>query len=160
MPSSDSFREPCEDQLCLDRNQRSFYCDQCDCSFCDICWDKQPAHGPKKRGLHERIDSSVVERYRDILESSLNGQEQEALHKGDEDTTWFGISRNRADDPVFEDFGRYATLMAESLPPTPMIRYPQLVSFIGQTGKSNQLGLQLLYSSVTGAKQHENYSQM
>ena len=150
MSLSDS-REPCEGQSCFNKNQRSFYCDQCDCSFCDLCWDKQPAHGPKKRGLHEKIDRQVVERYRSILESSSSNQEQDVLHKEDEDTTWFGIGRNRADDPVFEDYGRYATLMAESLPPKPMARYPQLVSFVGQTGKSSQISLILLYSPTAGA---------
>lgn len=150
-PFSSDFRESCEDPSCPNKIERSFYCDQCDCSFCDLCWDQQPAHGPKKRVLHERIDRQVVERYRNILESSSNNQEQDALHKEDEDTTWFGIGRNRTDEPIFEDYGRYAALMAESLPPNPMIRYPKLVSFIGQTGKSSQLSLLLLYSLIAGA---------
>lgn len=138
MSSSDDSGGLCEDKSCPDSNQRSFFCHQCDCSFCDLCWDKQPAHGPKKRGLHEKIDRLVVERYRNILESSSSIQDQHVLHKEDEDTTWFGIGRNGADDPIFEDYGRYAALMAESLPVTPMVRYPQLVSFVGQTGKSSQ----------------------
>lgn len=149
MPSSDYVRDPCEDLSCPDRKQRSFFCHQCDSSFCDICWDKQPAHRPNKRGLHERIDRLVDERYRNILESSSS--DQDVLHKEDEDTTWFGIGRNRDDDPIFEDYGRYATLMAESLSATPIVRYPQLVSFIGQTGKSSQLSLLALYSPIAGA---------
>ena len=68
----------------------------------------------------------------------MSVQEQDALHKDDEDTTWFGIGRNGADEPVFEDYGRFATLMAQSLSNTPMTRYPQLVSFIGQTGNSTR----------------------
>lgn len=116
-----------------------------------MCWDKQPAHRPNKRGLHERADRLVDERYRNIFESSSSIQDQDALHKEDEDTTWFGIGRNKADDPIFEDFGRYATLMAESLSATPIVRYPQLVSFIGQTGKSSQLSLLSLYSPIAGA---------
>lgn len=151
MSSSDYFGELCEDKSCPDKNQRSFFCDQCDCNFCDMCWDKQPAHRPNKRGLHERIDRLVVERYRNILESSSSIQDQDALHKEDEDTTWFGIGRNRADDPILEDYGRYATLMAESLSVTPIVRYPQLVSFVGQTGKSSQSCLLSLYSLIAGA---------
>lgn len=93
----------------------------------------------------------MVERYRNILESSSSVQDQDALHKEDEDTTWFGIGRNRADDPIFEDYGRYATLMAESLSATPILRYPQLVSFVGQTGTSSQLSLLSLYLPIVGA---------
>ena len=135
-------REPCEDNSCPDEALPTFYCAQCDCSFCDTCWDKQPAHKPKKRGsdgrAHERIDRLVVERYRNILEPTSDSQEQEYLHKDDEDTTWFGVGRNEADEPVFEDYGQYATLMAESLSETHKIRFPQLVSFVGQTGRAER----------------------
>lgn len=133
------FREPCEHDSCPDISQSTFYCVNCDCSFCDTCWDKQPPHKPNKRGsdghAHERIDRLVVERYRNILEPPSSINEQDALYKDDEDTTWFGVSRNRAGEPVFEDYERYATLMAESPSLVPRVRYPQLVSFIGQTGK-------------------------
>ena len=138
--SPDLLREPCEGDSCPLDTLPTFYCAQCDCSFCDTCWDKQPAHKPKKRATdghaHEKIDRLVVERYRNILEPSSNTQGQESLHKDDEDTTWFGIGRDQADDPVFADYGRYATLMAESLSEAHKLRYPQLVSFVGQTGNS------------------------
>lgn len=147
-PGADpSFREPCEHDSCHDKGQLTFYCVNCDCSFCDTCWDKQPAHKPKKRGFdghaHEKIDRLVVERYRNIFEPPSSIDKQDALYKDEEDATWFGIGHNRAGDPVFEDYGRYTTLMAESLLPTPKVRYPHLVSFIGQTGKSSQLRLLL-----------------
>ena len=132
---SEFLREPCEDYSCTDKAQPTYYCAQCDCSFCDTCWDKQPAHKPKKRGAdgraHEKIDRLVVERYRNILEPISDSQEQD-----DEDTTWFGVGRNEADEPVFEDYGQYATLMAESHSEAHKIRFPQLVSFIGQTGRA------------------------
>ena len=140
---TDQLREPCEDESCRGRDQRTFYCVHCDCSFCDTCWDKQPAHKPNKRGsdgqAHEKIDRLVVERYRNILEPSVSVQEQDALHKDDEDTVWFGIGRNGADEPIFEDYGRFAMLMAQSLSNAIRARYPQLVSFIGQTGNSSKL---------------------
>lgn len=135
----DLHREPCEG--CPGEALPTFYCAQCDCNFCDTCWDHQPAHRPNKRGTdgqaHERIDRLVVERYRNILEPTSNSQEQEDLHKDDEDTTWFGIGHNEAGEPVFEDYEQYATLIADSLSEAHKIRYPQLVSFIGQTGKVN-----------------------
>lgn len=154
------FREPCEHDPCPDYSKPTFYCVNCDCSFCDTCWDKQRPHKPNKRGsdghAHEKIDRLVVERYRNILEPPSSIEEQDALYKDDEDTTWFGIGRNRAGDPVFEDYERYATLMAESLPRTPRVRYPQLVSFIGQTGKSGQLSL-LLCTLLTISRSREKY---
>ena len=139
--SSNHLREPCQVDSCPIEGLPTFYCAQCDCSYCDTCWDKRPAHKKKKRGTHghphEKIDRLMVERYRNILEPSSNVQEQEGLHKDDEDTTWFGIGRDQADDPVFEDYGQYASLMAESLSEAHKVRYPQLVSFIGQTGTIN-----------------------
>lgn len=153
-------REPCENDPCPDRSRCTFYCVNCDCSFCDTCWDKQPPHKPNKRGsdghAHEKIDRLVVKRYRDILEPPSSIDEQEALYKDDEDTTWFGISHNRAGDPVFEDYERYATLMGESLPQTHGVRYPQLVSFIGQTGKSSQLSL-VLFTLLTNSRSRKKH---
>lgn len=147
-PGADlSFREPCEHDSCHNKGQLTFYCVNCDCSFCDTCWDKQPAHKPKKRAFdgyaHEKVDRLVVERYRNIFEPPSSIDNQDALYKEEEDATWFGIGHNRAGDPVFEDYGRYTTLMAESIMPTPKVRYPHLVSFIGQTGKSSQPSLPL-----------------
>lgn len=157
---NDRFREPCEHDSCSDKRQLTFYCVNCDCSFCDTCWDKQPPHKPNKRGsdghAHEKLDRLVVERYRNILEPPSSTEEQDALYKDDEDTTWFGIGRNQAGDPVFEDYGRYATLMAESLLLTPRVRYPQLVSFIGQTGKSSQFRL-LLCTLLTNSRSREKH---
>ena len=135
-------RELCEDNLCPGEALPTFYCAQCDCSFCDTCWDKQPAHKPKKRATdgqaHEKIDRLVVERYKNILAPTSDRKEQEDLHRDDADTTWFGVSRNEADEPVFNDYEQYARLMADSLSEAHKIRYPQLVSFIGQTGKADR----------------------
>lgn len=136
--STSPYREPCEGESCRNKSLRTFYCFHCDCSFCELCWARQPAHKPNKRGsdgrAHEKIDRLLVEKYRNILEPDLSFKDQDALHKDDENTTWFGISRDEADEPIFEDYGRYATLMAESLS-NRIMRYPRLVSFIGRTGK-------------------------
>jgi hypothetical protein len=132
-------RKPCEGDICGGKGQPTYFCNFCDCSFCDECWDKERAHKPGKKGpdgyAHEKEDLLVVERYRDILEPSSDVHEQQALHRDDEDTTWFGIGRDMSDAPVFEDYGRYAALMAGSLTAKFSVRYPQLISFIGQTGE-------------------------
>ena len=132
-------RKPCEGDSCKGHGQPTYFCVHCDSSFCEECWDNERPHRPGKRGAdglaHEKTDLLVVERYRNILEGSSDPGEQEALHKDDEDTTWFGIGRDVLGAPIFEDYGRYAALMAESLTSAWHTRYPRLVSFIGQTGK-------------------------
>ena len=143
--------EQCEGDDCPSVNQPLHYCLECDCSFCDLCWDRQPAHRPKKTGAtrrqHERIDRTVVEKYQDILEPTSNRDEQAQLHDLDEDTTWFGVGRDEAGDPSLQDFPRYASLVAASMSEEHEIRYPQLVSFIGQTGLlSSSAGLLILTS--------------
>lgn len=89
---------------------------------------------------HEKTDRNVVNRLRDILEPKRTVEEQQSLHKNDEDTTWFGIARDTANLPIFQDYGRYGTIMSESQTSENNVRYPQLVSFIGQTG-SKSLGI-------------------
>lgn len=133
--------QPCEGGNCDGNGQPTYFCVHCDSNFCDGCWGTIVQHRPGKRGPdglpHEKMDLRVVSRLRNILEPSSDPQAQRALHRDDEDTTWFGIGRNGSNDPVFQDYGRYAAIMADSLPPERFTRYPQLVSFIGQTGKSS-----------------------
>lgn len=100
----------------------------------------------------EKIDRLVVERYQNIFEPPSSIDKQDGLYKDEEDATWFGIGHNRAGDPVFEEYGRYTTLMAESMLPTPKVRYPYLVSFIGQTGKSANLDYSyFFFNTIIGA---------
>jgi len=79
------------------------------------------------------------------LEPGLTSQHEiKLLHEKDEDTTWFGILREDTGFPSFQDYGRYASLMAESArsPMSPNglwngardSRCPSLVSFVGETG--------------------------
>lgn len=131
--SDDIEYDQCEDSSCQSKDESIFYCTQCDCSFCVACWPKQLAHKPNKK-WHEQTDRVLVEKYRRILEPTSNNQEKNALYKPDEDTTWFGIARNQNDDSTFEDYGRFGELMAEGDLGPHELRYPRLVSFIGQTG--------------------------
>ena len=74
----------------------------------------------------------------------MSEEQAKLLHQKDEGTTWFGILREDTGFPSFQDYGRYASLMAESSrsPLSPNAqwnrardsRYPSLVSFVGQTG--------------------------
>lgn len=55
------------------------------------------------------------------------------MHRADEDTTWFGVARDDQ-NPVLQDYGRYTAIMTGNLSKEVGERFPQLVTFIGQTG--------------------------
>lgn len=135
--------EKCEGGMCGPQKSKTWYCSNCDTVFCDVCWQIQIPHkkGKLVDGLpHEKTDQNVVKKLKAILEPPDSQEELRELHRRDEDTTWFGVIRNPNPDPItgltrtsFKDYGRYAALMAETRPPNGELRYPQLVSFIGQT---------------------------
>ena len=76
----------------------------------------------------------MVHRLRQILEPSRTEAEHEAELQEDEDTTWFGFGRDATGQPVLHDYGRFAAIMGETFTEDAGERYPQLVSFIGETG--------------------------
>lgn len=125
------------------------YCNVCGSTFCAECWDSQVPHRKNRLAPgavpHERTDHNVAMKIKDILDSKPSDTEQERLHKNDEDTSWFGIVREDGELPLFQDYGRYANLMASTSRSqwTSVSRlhsaqrdnrYPSLVSFVGQTG--------------------------
>jgi hypothetical protein len=138
LPSrSNSEAEPCD--VCKRANVTTWTCIQCNNdSFCDDCWGKERAHRHGAVGFdgkpHEKTDRRVVERLREILEPERSPEQQQELHRSDDDTTCFGIARDSANLPIFQDYERYASIMAQSRTSEVNVRYPQLVSFIGQTG--------------------------
>jgi hypothetical protein len=73
-----------------------------------------------------------------VLESDTTETEQEQMHSKDENTTWFGIIRERGEMPLFQDYGRYAQIMSDitsrDAHGAQETRYPGMVSFVGQTG--------------------------
>ena len=79
------------------------------------------------------------------------------MHMDDIDTTWFGVVREGHERPMFQDYGRYATIVAgvknlrleatPSLSPTSdgdEALYPSLISFVGQTGAGKSSLIKLL----------------
>lgn len=123
-------------------------CTYCDMDFCDPCWGKQGQHKPGKKGPdglpHEKANPGIVKRLKDILSPPSDQNVQERLHFEDEDTTWFGVTRDAYNRPFFQDQGRYASVMAESNTGEHQSRYPQLVSFIGQTGAGKSTLIKML----------------
>jgi hypothetical protein len=123
-------------------------CSYCDVNFCDDCWDK---HGPHKAGRtdpdglpHEKANPTIVKRLQHILTPPQEHSEQQMLHIEDEDTTYFGMVRNSQSSPAFQDYGRYSAIMADSNSGEFKFRYPQLVSFIGQTGAGKSRLIKML----------------
>lgn len=92
------------------------------------------------------LSHTIAKKIKETLESHITSEDdRKLLHQQDEDKTWFGILREDNGFPSFQDYGRYANLMAESSRSTMSSsgrgsgsrdsRYPSLVSFVGQTGK-------------------------
>ncbi|KAE9377253.1 hypothetical protein N431DRAFT_542623 [Stipitochalara longipes BDJ] len=110
---------------------------------------------------HEKTDVNVVNSLKGILDPPSSLDTLKKLHEDDAGSKWFGVERSDhphpvtgLHQPVFRNYGRYATLMAESRPSNGCTRYPQLVSFIGQT--SNGDSTSDFPSPVVGASRHDN----
>ncbi|KAI0421978.1 hypothetical protein F5X98DRAFT_360733 [Xylaria grammica] len=138
---------PC--QTCATVAETTFTCIQCNnLAFCDACWSKWILHIPGAVGWngkpHEKADPRVVDRLRQILEPTRTEQEHEAELLEDQDTTWFGYGRDASNHPQLYDYGRFAAIVAETQTEQMGERYPQLASFIGETGAGKSTLIKLL----------------
>ena len=142
---------PCEE--CKRIDIPTSFCVNCDSNFCDECWSNERPHKQGKIGPdglpHEKADPVIVNRLKETFTPPDNPETQEKMHMDDEDTTWFGIAKDASNIPVFQDYGRYATLMANSATGE-SVRYPQLVSFIGQTGAGKSTVVKMLIEQWRG----------
>ena len=84
---------------------------------------------------HEKTNHKLLKKIEAILDPSSDKRELRSLHRHDEDTKWFGISKGKDDRTNFEDYGRFRELMAETRSLSGATRYPKLVAFIGDTRK-------------------------
>lgn len=148
-----------EDDLCCDDAREQtvpcYFCWPCSTIFCDRCWYLQRAHTKRiqtQGGIpHEQTDPFVAKKIHSALESELTDEQQAMLHVQDEDTSWFGAGMNEQDDMVFQDYGRYANVMAENSSRRRKLRYPSLVSFVGQTGAGKSTLIRLLIELCSSA---------
>ncbi|PLB46500.1 hypothetical protein P170DRAFT_457118 [Aspergillus steynii IBT 23096] len=123
------------------------FCYPCGYVFCERCWDKSPPHRRQRiqGGIpHEKTDPKLARIIEQTLEADVDEKTQAFLHMKDEDSSWFGTSRDDDDDMVFQDNGRYATIMADMSSRKRQLRYPGLVSFVGQTGAGKSTIIKLL----------------
>ncbi|KAI8631062.1 FabD/lysophospholipase-like protein [Xylariaceae sp. FL1651] len=128
---------------------KNYSCVQCNnISFCDGCWGKWILHLPGATGWggkpHEKVDPIFLQRLRQVLEPIRTEAEHEAELDQDRDTTWFGFVRDSSGQPTFVDYGRFSAIMTESLTRKVVDSFPQLVSFIGETGAGKSTLIKLL----------------
>lgn len=130
--------EPCEE--CCKNDAPNYFCIDCGSTYCEICWLKVRAHAPGKvnrDGIpHEKCNKRNVERLKEIFTPASDPDDRRQLHETDAETTWFGVTRNVVTNSAsLYDYGRYCTIMRNSSTSEYPERWPQLVSFVGQTGK-------------------------
>lgn len=147
--------------VCQKCGPERFHCNVCNFVFCDPCWEQQFPHRVKTTVPgslpHERTDIHIAKKISIVLNSQLKEAQQEKLHMDDVDTTWFGVVREGHERPLFQDYGRYANLVAgiknlhlgsistlSSISDCNEALYPSLVSFVGQTGAGKSSLIKLL----------------
>jgi hypothetical protein len=147
--------------------QGSAICDQCrqerdDVSYCPVCsfnyccqhWETQLLHDERRSvgGVpHEKTDPNIVRQILSIVEPTASEQEQENLHRADEETTWFGVLPDPSGELLFHDFGRYDEFLAQSDFRPRSGQFPSLISFVGKTGAGKSTivkGLIRLFSNT------------
>ncbi|KAJ4391044.1 hypothetical protein N0V93_004658 [Gnomoniopsis smithogilvyi] len=141
---------------CQSESKTVYSCIQCNnLAFCNDCWSKWVLHQDGAVGYdgrpHEQSDPTVVRVLRQILEPVRSDADIDLEHQVDEDTTWFGVSRDSSNQPMLHDYGRFATLVSESQTQEPGNRYPQLVSFIGQTGAGKSTIIKMLIERLNNS---------
>ncbi|KAF2399018.1 hypothetical protein EJ06DRAFT_65913 [Trichodelitschia bisporula] len=116
---------------CTTREASLWFCPSCEVILCDDCWDEQLAHRMRlpRQSVHEKTPYLVYKRLADILTASSDGE----AHVFDEDTKWFGWAQNGPDTPVLEEFEAYSNTFARYAGGDASLKYPQLVSFVGET---------------------------
>ena len=138
----------CEDRRCDrrgDTSRKVWYCKACASCLCDVCWDLSPIHSAPGALRHEKLEYRgylLCNRLERILNPPTDQDELEKLHDEDINTTWFGIERFEDGKPFLQDFEMFSHVMANT-PDPDRTKYPQLVSFVGETsaGKSTLVKL-------------------
>jgi hypothetical protein len=71
-----------------------WFCGVCKVAYCDRCWEMQGPHRVKSKALlvtpHVKTPLDIAEKVGKVLTPTDDAQQQEALHREDENTAWFG----------------------------------------------------------------------
>ncbi|KAK6351889.1 hypothetical protein TWF718_005033 [Orbilia javanica] len=117
------------------------FCNICTRIFCSkICWNDWPNHQPRRNPrhsdpVHEPTDQRLVITLASAFRPRVAPEEQNRRHDRDQKTVWFGVLYSNS-HVLFQDFQRFSNIAAEfrALKGSPQVRYPRLVSFVGETG--------------------------
>ncbi|KAM5355310.1 hypothetical protein ACJ41O_001956 [Fusarium nematophilum] len=103
---------------------------------------------PGKVGIdgrgHEKVDEEVINRLKGIFGQPTQA-EQNRRHESDVNTTWFGVMKE-ANQPYLHYSNRLVEILNESRVVDHSERFPQLVSFVGQTGAGKSTVIKMLIS--------------
>lgn len=180
VPKAPSFQDGAEIQnpeKCVDcdsHERDTWYCNVCEHSLCQQCWDKQLCHRNPGNKVHEKTDRRIAKKVNAVLWPPEDAQIRKQLYRDDEANSWFGMPPQLVnwtetnqdvgvEQPegsplsVFQDYGRFAALMDITNPARERTslynnwtnvdrdcRTPSLVSFVGQTGAGKSTLVKLL----------------
>ena len=155
--STKDMADPIKCRVCRHTVDSSSFCSACGHNFCEKCWLTQVAHLPESIPdvPHERSDPGMTKRLQEILTPATNLDTQKKLHLQDSETTWLSYVRPPLQEPELQEYPRYKKLMQDSFTSEWTERWPQLVSFIGQTGKNPKPSH--LFSSTKTYRGREKY---
>lgn len=103
---------------------------------------------------HEKTDPQIQQIQENVLHPNFTEDELDKLHEADEKTTWFGIGKERRGLAFLTDGGIYQSLMARSHVDG-VTKYPQLVSFIGETNAGKSTLIKMLIE-LAGRRKNPN----
>jgi hypothetical protein len=93
--------------------------------------------------LHEKVELDLYLRLWNTFNPDPRRQAEQ--HREDEETTWFAVRRDGTNQQkILFDSGRYASLVAHGSDGKHLVRFPAIVSFVGQTGAGKSTLLKIL----------------
>lgn len=81
----------CDD--CMKRVSEIWYCNVCNLSLCNPCWEGLLQHrrpGRLNKTPHEKTDFQIAMKIQDVLSPPVDESVREKLYRDDEITSWFG----------------------------------------------------------------------
>ena len=149
--------KPCDD--CGQDVSATYLCASCAVTYCDHCWSIPISHrrgtsGPN--GLaHEKSDTNIAQRLENAFTPPRNIRQANQLHIDDSDTTWLSFTGEPTNFPSIQDHDRFTALIQDSFTGVWSERWPQIVSFIGQTGIAQKFAYVYVTDESRGWKKHD-----
>lgn len=120
--------------------------------FCDSCWDQQRPHrlqprsnGAKMMRPHEKVTPAIYHRMVRIFNRDPDmGHGSGQDHDLEAAARWFGVRQETDTGYNFYTTGRFVEIAIDmSAGPDTLEQFPSFVSFVGETGMSPIVSLEL-----------------